>query len=42
MIKKCKVVFDLGSINENRKDVELRKGIIILIIVKMKTNFFIF
>lgn len=27
MIKKWKVVFDLGSSNENRKDMELRKVI---------------
>lgn len=40
MIKKWKAVFDLGSLNENRKDMELRKGIIILIISKRKTHLF--
>lgn len=40
MIKKWKVVFDLGSSNENRKDMELRKVIIILVILKRKPHLF--
>lgn len=40
MIKKWKVVFDLGSSNENRKDMELRKVIVILVILKRKPHLF--